>query len=256
MTAPHSRPGFRRNFRLRRSGVFVRGRGSGLMVIALLLLMFGITAVLFFPQGFSIVDVECRSSSGACPDDLSADAARLIGTPVVLVKPHSLSRRLLRLDPRLRSANASTSFWKRILFVDLTYRAPVIQLVEDVASAMSRFVDDEGILFEDREVVEDVPAIVWKGSAALGVGNPVPEPIRRAVVIGRHLETVVGVRPDMSVEDSLLTAEFANRFIVFFSLNRDPAAQLSALQALLRNRTIGEGVRTVDLRFEQPIVTH
>lgn len=204
-----------------------------------------------------IQSVVCREEQTPCTPEITAELERFIGQRIILLQLNNLERKIKQSDPSVKSIRLTVGIRERTLLASVVRRTPVARIAASLPLTYFLLVDDEGIAFEMRkDWVDSLPVITWDGFSTLSVGQRVPDHLGRSVTVIRQLPAIIEVLGPVSVRASSLEVTTIEGTLVTFSLEQNPAPQLTALQLVLNQSRIDRVIyRSIDMRHQRPIVT-
>lgn len=236
---------FHRRRTWRRFFLLILIAGSGVL--------FGLVA-----NAFTVQSIICREDLiERCSPEITAELERFIGQRILLLRLKDMEGKIKQFDPSVKSLHLTIEVRKKSLRASVVRRTPVARISSSLPLTHFLLVDDEGIAFEMRkDWVDSLPVITWDGFSTLSVGQRVPDQLGRAVTLIRQLPAIIEVLGAVSVRAGSFEVTTVEGTLVTFSLEQDPATQLTALQLVLNQSKI-DGViyHGVDLRYDHPIVT-
>lgn len=194
--------------------------------------------------------------SSGCTPEIIAELERFIGQRILLLRLNNLERKIKQSDPSVKSIHLSRGVRERSLRASVVRRIPVVRIAVSNAFDQSLEIDDEGVVLERKSGQEALPTLVWEGFPTLRVGQKIPDHLFRAITFVRRVPAIIQTFPSTYVRSNTLEVTTIEGTLVTFSLEQDPAPQLDALQLVINQSRIDQVIyRSIDLRYERPIVT-
>ncbi len=137
-----------------------------------------------------------------------------------------------------------------------------LQSVYPVAAVSVSGVDSKWLVFDAkyrviglRKTDPNVPTVLLESPPAFRVGEQAVDPalvqaLDLSVLIGREIPTVKTI----SLTGDTLTLALGGGKIALMSVAKDSLTQIRTLQAILQANTMSLGSRTIDVRFNKPVL--
>lgn len=204
---------------------------------------------------FRVSRIICSQDNHECEAEIIAELARWRGKHVWEVRLAEAENRILRADPRVKSARARVSH-PQTLEVKLVNRSPALLLATTDRGQPDLISDDEGWVLGIDQSGLDLPKIIWDQSQPVEINEQLPEHLLKAWAILKLLWPRLDTDSLPRVQGNEFIVKFADNPLIVFSLSKSVAWQLDTLQQLLNQARInGVQYRQIDLRFEKPIIT-
>lgn len=205
---------------------------------------------------FQIQSITCTLDFAPCPSGpVLAQIEQVKGSNIFLFRPSDLIRRLESGDFTIAHASLTRQLPGSLsLSLESVYPSVAIHLAGDptwvVFDAKSRVI---GV----RLVDPNVPVVELSSPLTLTVGQiPEDSTLLTSLDLAQTLGQKLASFKSLTLEsDGALSLRLDGGLRAIFSPHKDVLAQVAALQAILTSDTIKEGVRVIDLRFDQPVLS-
>lgn len=221
--------------------------------LALILISMVSVYLLFFSPLFAAQVFLCERDSKPCgASPVAAELTRYSGHNLFLLDEAGLQASLTASDPTL-SAVQTTKILPHTLRVELTS--------ERAAFALQLVGSDQFVLLDSNlrslsvaSGKPGVPSLLVTSLPPFALGQPIGGEIAPAASLGLQIMASSVSPKSMRYAAGVLEITLESGRIALLSPTGDAARQLSLLQAVLGDRTILEGVATIDVRYAQPIL--
>lgn len=210
---------------------------------------------LLYSNFFKIESISCKLDFEPCQNSvLLAELDKLKGQNIFALKTDNISKKLTSGDYTIREAD----FVKTLpasLSVDLHSVYPVVALkIKNLDTWIA--LDDRYRVIKERSQDPNVPTVIVTGPLTLALGKPITDPvITDALSMTRRLfEQLSSIKSVTLIDENRIDVLLDNGKIAILTPKKDEAIQLRSLQAILQEATISKGVRTIDVRFSQPVL--
>jgi cell division septal protein FtsQ len=204
---------------------------------------------------FMVKEVNCLLDYEPCKDrSLIAELDKLKDQNIFIVSEDRLSTRLTSGDFTIREVKLRKML-PDTLTVELQSVYPVVAL--QVATHPSWAVmDSEYKLIGTRTTDPNVPTVVVPGPLTLVMGK---RPDDQMIIKGLDLALTLSeqhftFKSLTLVDDDTVHIKIDDKLTAVFTPKKDELEQLRALQAILLDDTITKEVKTIDVRFSQPVL--
>lgn len=217
--------------------------------------LFLIGYFLFFSPICAISHVVCDTPEHSCSDDIIAELDRSIGKNIFSIKPLDIERRLQRADLMIEQADVSVGF-PNTLRARIKLRIPYVQLLASFEAKEAFLVDSTGMIIGSADRNASFQQIYWKEVSGDAIGQLLPDKILQAIDLVVATKEIMHSPLTPVVEGNILTIKDGDGTNIRFGLEKSGAVQIQALQVLIKQARIENTVyKTIDMRFEHPVVT-
>lgn len=223
-------------------------------VIALgaIVLALGGAAVFGMTQttAFNLTTLDCRVNDRTCQPAEEKPWLVLLGQPVWQANPDSVIVRELSVHPEYQRIQW-TRHWPSRIRIMITLR----QALGTVSRSDSErwFFDEEGVIFPATDHERDGLSIIVGDDFPLASGIKSPE-LPSIASFHTSIRSRGWASDQWRLAGQNATAEI-NRTTVTFRLAENLSAQVASLHLILsRSKIEGKTVRSIDLRFDKPVV--
>lgn len=208
-----------------------------------------------FSSFFKINNVECSLDYQACTDlSLLTELDSLKGQNIFKISTPSIVKKLTSGDFTIREAHLRREL-PNIIKVELqsVYPSVALAIVGDptwvILDSTFRVI---GTRLED----PNVPTVEVTGPLTLTIGKRIgnSDIISTLELALRLSEELFSVRLISLIDQDTIKLTLSDGKIAIFTPKKDELVQLRALQAILSDDTITKGVKTIDVRFSQPVL--
>ena len=226
-------------------------------ILPLIIIIFVCSSIYIalYSQVFKLKDISCQLDFEPCENIvLVAELDKLKGQNIFKLKTDSVSQKLVSGDYTIREAVFAKSLPNK-LSVDLHSVYPVVALkIKDLDTWVA--LDDKYRVIKERSTDPNVPTVIVTGPLTLALGKPVADPvIKEALVMTTRLfEQLKAIKSVTLVDENRVDVLLENGKIAVLTPKKDEAVQIMTLQVILQEATISKGVRTIDVRFSQPVL--
>lgn len=229
------------------------------IVIPLLVIIFVLFCLwlTLFSSLFSIQTIECQLDSRPCPSSsITYEINSAIGFNIFRYDTKNLVNRLTSADFTVRKVDVAKKL-PHTLHLELSSVYPVVAL--QLVGGNDWLIFDEQLRLINNHVTDpNVPTVIVPGPISLRIGVAPTDPeLRSALTLARSLATTISDFKSLSLDNHNLILTFRSAsYTAILSPSGDIDQQITSLQAILRNATINQGVRVIDVRFAQPILKY
>lgn len=211
--------------------------------------------VIFHTNIFTVRTIICNADHRPCQDlSLLDELDKYRGQNLFTLSPDALSRRLESADYTVQSA-VVTRVLPSTLVVELSSVSPAVALQ---VSGQSQWIvlDAKFRPLGTRDIDPNVPTLMVPAAVSLPVGRPVADAtLLAALTVARELgSTLPSVKTITLTDPESLRLTLTSGQYVLMTTRRPVAAQISLLQAVLKDATMAEGKAGIDVRFNQPVL--
>lgn len=223
-----------------------------------ILICLGVLALIYislYSPFFKITKVDCSLDFTSCDNPgVLAELEKLKGKNIFTISPSDITSRLTSGDFTIRQASLRRAL-PGIITVDLQSVYPVVALRTEADSSWV-VMDSKYRVIGVRSQDPNVPTVVVDGPLTLAVGKkPTDAVIIQALdIAGRLANELFSVKTITLVDEGTIKLSLPNGRSALFTTKKDELLQLRALQAILADATILKGIRTIDVRFAQPVL--
>ena len=208
-----------------------------------------------FSKYFTIKNVNCRLDFSSCTDPvLLSELDKLKGKNIFTFDSAATKSRLTSGDFTIREAEI-----KKILPGDLVIElASIYPVVAVQVQGDPRWVvmDSRFRVIASRDLDPNVPTVIIKKQLTFTVGkSPSDDLLIHSLSLALRLaQQLVSVKSIVINNEDNIELILADGIRAIFTPKKDEMEQLRALQAVLSSATILKGVKTIDVRFSQPVL--
>lgn len=222
------------------------------MIIAMVI---GSVYILLYSNFFKITQITCNLDFEPCQNSaVLAELDKLKGQNIFKLQTQSISTVLTSGDYTIREAVFAKSL-PGSLKVDLHSVYPVVALkIKDLDTWIA--LDSQYRVIKELSVNPNVPTVIVTGPLTLSMGKPVNDPLIKdaLAMTDRLFKQLSSIKSVTLVDENRLDIELDSGKTAILTPKKDEAIQLRSLQAILQEVTISKGVRTIDVRFSQPVL--
>lgn len=211
--------------------------------------------LVLFSKFFTIKDISCTLDFATCSDSsVIAEIDKLKGENIFRLSTEPLTRKLTSGDFTIREVSIIKSLPDK-LSVELQSVYPVVALRVEGDSTWV-VLDAKFRVIATRDTDPNVPVVIISTPLTVAVGKPLTdEALLSSLKLGLRLsDELIGVKTIALVDDHTIQITLSSGMVAIFSPKIDELKQLRSLQAVLAGGTITEGIRTIDVRFTQPVL--
>lgn len=218
----------------------------------------GIIATIYFmlfSAFFQVTTIDCTLDFAECQDqNIIAELAKLQNKNIFTLKTDSIVSRLTSGDFTIRAAVIKKEL-PGLLKVELQSVYPVV--------ALSLTGDSNWVVLDARfrvisttKIDPNVPTVIVSGPLTLTIGQPISdELIIQTLKLAQKLsDQLFSVKTVSLVDGDTIELVLTSGIKAIFTPKKDEMAQLRSLQTVLSDATITAGVKTIDVRFAQPVL--
>lgn len=211
--------------------------------------------ILLYSNIFKISSITCNLDFEPCQNlVIVAELDKLKGQNIFKLQTQGVSTKLTSGDYTIRDA-VFTKTLPGTLKVDLLSVYPVVAIKMKGLDTWIALDSQHRVI---KELVSDpnVPTIIITGPLTLVLGKPVEDSKINAAIaltdrLYKHLPSIKSVT---LVDENRIDVLLDSGKTAILTPKKDEAIQLRSLQAILQEVTISKGVRTIDVRFSQPVL--
>ena len=242
--------------------VFIPERSKYLVFTAdYLLPIFIITCValsiylMLYSQFFKIGSITCKLDYEPCENTvLLAELDKLKGQNIFKLQTQGIASKLTSGDYTIREA-IFTKTLPGSLKVDLHSVYPVVALkIKDLETWIA--LDSKYRVIKELNIDPNVPTVIVTGPLTVVLGKTVEDPlIKEALAMtDRLFKQLPSIKSVTLIDENRIDVELDSGKTAILTPKKDEVIQLRSLQAILQEVTISKGVRTIDVRFSQPVL--
>lgn len=210
---------------------------------------------LFFGGLFTVQNISCKRDDESCNEQVNAELSRLQGQSTLIFKSDEMKVKLKKADPSIAEVNIETNL-PNSLQVNIKSRDP--QAFISFSDSQKGFViDRQGYIFATAmKKNPSIPIIIVENQLDLSIGERIENPtLLGAVSLTQTLQEQLILFKKMIVSDNKLEVLLSDQIEVLFSPEQDFVKQVTSLQQILAQATIGEEPTLIDVRFQKPVVS-
>jgi cell division septal protein FtsQ len=239
-----------------RSKYFVITRKHSFWLFILLASLIGF--YLFTSGGFfKIESITCFRDEDQCSEEINAELSRLLGSFLLTFNESKIEEKLKSADPTIHQVKISAQIPDKII-VQINSRSPIIGLSLNETSNIL-LIDEDGYIFatQDSKDYYD-PVMNYDTDLMFSLGDKInEESIVNAIKLVKTLRNHFITFSEIAVEDHLIRLKLDSSTEVMFSAVSEAEGytkEVTSLQQILSQATIGSKPLTIDIRFEKPVV--
>ncbi len=226
-------------------------------IIPILIFIFGISLiyVLLFSRYFRVTTVSCSLDFVACQDpSVLSELDRLKGKYIFRLTKDKLSAKLTSGDFTISQVEMVKNL-PSSLQISLLSVQPVSAISVKNHSTWI-VLDQKYRVIAERSIDPNVPTVIILEPLTLTLGKPIPDPklIATLNLALRLAQELVSVKTLTLIDDNTVEISLTSGQTALFSPRLDETTQLKTLQSILADATILKGVRTIDVRFNRPVL--
>lgn len=214
-----------------------------------------LTYLTLYSPFFRISKVACTLDYQPCEDPVVlAELQKIHGQNIFRFDPAVLSARLTSGDFTIREARIVRTL-PSLVQVTLQSVYPVVAL--QVTGQSSWIVLDQKLrVIGIHQTDPNVPTVIISTPLSLSVGQPPGDStIVQVLQLAQHLASEIPTVKSLKlVDQNMVTLSLADARLVILNPQKDEAAQVKALQAVLSDATILKDIHTIDVRFARPVL--
>ena len=209
---------------------------------------------LTFGGAVSLQSIDCEAEAGECSAEILAELERLRGTPLLLLKSQELSQKLKRFDPTIKQVVVTTRLPSH-LKIRIASRQTLAAITMN-GSDIVLLADEEGFIFSKSQLKDQkFPIIYFPRADSLNVGERISdETLLRSIALAKLLEEHFISYRSLLVEDGGIRCEINSELTALFSHDGNLSEEVTSLQRILSEVTMGSKPVTIDVRHEKPVV--
>lgn len=204
--------------------------------------------------GFTIKTIACQKDEGECNEQVEAELKQLMGSSLLTFRSDRLVVKLTSADPAIEKIEVTTRFPNQLL-VHIRSRQPEVML-KTTQSSKALIADAQGVVYKVADPEDGwLPLIVSDALAGETIGKKITDPpllaaIKLATTLKEHFIAFREIR----IQNASLLVSVTKQTVAVFSHERDIEKQVSSLQLILSQVTIGSEPITIDVRFKKPVL--
>ncbi|MBP9670168.1 FtsQ-type POTRA domain-containing protein [Candidatus Woesebacteria bacterium] len=208
-----------------------------------------------FSPIFRVNQVTCTLDYSDCRDpSVLAELDKLKGQNIFRLQPDSLRSKLTSGDFTIREVSMKKSLPGKVeIELESVYPVVALQVTGDPNWVV---LDHQYRVIATRNADPNVPTVIVPNPLVLTVGKPVTDDVLvQSIKLALSLSSeLISVKSITMIDENTIHITLASGIIAVFSPRTDEARQLKSLQAVLSGGTITKGIRTIDVRFTQPVL--
>lgn len=210
--------------------------------------------VLYSPL-FKINSVICVLDFRDCTDpSLIVEINKLKGQNIFILSSSKISSRLTSGDFTIRAAKLTKELPNKIT-INLQSVFPVVAL-QTIGDSTWVTLDSKLRVIGTSSSDPNVPTVIINSPIILTIGK-VPEDsaiIKSLNIAQRLADELFSIKTISLIDSDTIELSLAGGKKAIFTPKKDEIEQLRVLQAILGDATIAEGIKTIDVRFTQPVL--
>lgn len=215
----------------------------------------GAIYTMLYSSIFQINHIDCHLDFGQCENPaVVAELEKYRGQNIFKFQSQTLSNRLTSGDFTVKDATL-TKVLPDTLVVDMQSVYPVValKLEEDPNWVV---MDTKYRVIASKNVAPNVPTLIVSGplTFTLGVSPEDPNLLASLSLTIRLSERLSSLQNIRQIDQSTVELFLNSGQKVIMSTKKDENLQIKTLQAILSEGTISSGVKTIDVRFSQPVL--
>ena len=219
------------------------------------LTIIALTYLALYSPFFQVANIRCLSDYEECQDpSLLAELDKLKGQNIFKLNRQAISAHLISGNFMIREASLTKEL-PSTLHLDLqsVYPAVALQVSGDPTWIV---LDPHFRVIGSRPTDPNVPTVIVPGPLTVTLSQPPgDELITQVLKLARYLaDEQFNVKTITLVDEGNIELSLPNGKKAIFTTKKDIPLQLRALQAVLSDATITAGVKTIDVRFSQPVL--
>jgi len=209
----------------------------------------------FLSPVFTVKNITCSLDYLPCTDQsIVAEIDKLKTENIFRLTPHILTHKLTSGDFTIREVSIKKTLPDQLtVSLQSVYPVIAIQVEGDTTWAV---LDPKFRLIAIRDLYPNVPTLIIPGPLTLAVGKPITDHLlENSLNLTLRLGAGLGsIKTITLVDDNTIKIMLSSGVVAIFSPKSDETDQLKLLQAVLSDDIITQGVRTIDVRFIQPVL--
>lgn len=226
-----------------------------LLPIFICLSIISLICFVLYSPFFKITKINCSLDFKDCTDPaLIAELDKLKGQNIFTISPGYITSRLTSGDFTIRESVMTRELPGTVgLELQSVYPVVALQIIGDPTWVI---MDSKFRVIGTRTTDPNVPTVIVAGPINLTVGKPpTTDLILKALGIAKRLSDVLfSIKTISLIDDDTIELALADKRIAIFTPKKDELDQLRILQTILGDDTIIKGVKTIDVRFSQPVL--
>jgi hypothetical protein len=214
------------------------------------------TFILLLGPLFNLKTVICQDETGAvCPPKLMQVMAEYQHHSLFKLSPGLIKTRLETDFPELQVLSQKI-IWPNTYQLNLAPRLVAFQIQKTPAEPMV-LIDNSGkVIGFDQNPPTNQDYIVYPNLPGVQLGESVDDPLILFAfrLVSALSKTQIAHQRIFLETPNTVTVELNQGKSVLFSNNQDLSRQVTSLQAILSLPTMQEGLTTIDLRFQKPVL--
>lgn len=208
-----------------------------------------------FSSFFTINTVNCKLDYRDCEDpSLLAELDTIKGQNIFKISTPTIIKKLTSGDFTIQQASIAREL-PDIITVELQSVYPVVAL-RITGDSPWVVLDSKFRVIGARSDDPNVPTVEISGPLTLTVGKPIADKtiVSTLELAIRLSDELFSVKSIALLDEDTIKLSLSNDKLAIFTPKKDEIVQLRALQAILSDATIIKGVKTIDVRFSQPVL--
>lgn len=199
--------------------------------------------------------VDCRDNGAACSADLWVElTSESLGKNILFLSVNKFSQKISRNHPEYFQIKIKKRLPNKLLF-EMVVRRAVVALKQ--SNGDYYLADEEGVVLEKTDKIVGYPQIFLDQEVGLVIKEKIQdEPILKLIeIINQCRLRLLEPKEAKKISSRAAEINFQEGFQVLFSIEKNFSEQLDTLQFILdRTKIEGKKLKSIDLRFEKPIV--
>lgn len=211
--------------------------------------------LLLYSPFFKIKEISCQLDYLVCDNQtILVELDKLKGQNIFTLSKDKVTSRLTSGDFTIRQATLTKELPGKVI-LDLQSVYPVVAL-QILGNPTWVILDQQLRVIGSRESDPNVPTIIVPGPLNLIVGKPPSDDlIIQSIRLARRLaDELFSLKSITLVDQDTIELSLSDGRIAILTPKKDTSAQLRSLQIILRDDKIVQGINTIDVRFERPVL--
>lgn len=204
---------------------------------------------------FKINTVVCIIDYAECVDpSVLAELDKLKGQNIFTLSESSVTTRLTSGDFTIRQVALTKELPGKIIFdLQSVYPVAALQVSGDPTWII---LDQNHRVIGSRDSDPNVPTVIVPGPLTLIVGKvPIDDLLIQSIELARNLaDELFTIKSITLVDADTINLTLSDGKIAIFTPKSDLSKQLRSLQLILRDATMTEGIKIIDVRFMRPVL--
>ena len=203
---------------------------------------------------FLIKKILCLHGERPCTEAVEAELASFIGKNILLFRADNLEKKLQAASISVQDVSVRAQL-PHTIHVSLISRDATFSLSSNPDSTRVLLVDENLVPFKVQEKAKNSARIVSPRVSSLSLGEQIMDPIlassiKLAQTLNSHF---IGFEMIETFNDRLQVV-LKNKQLVVFAVDGDFSKSVPSLQLILGRSTILDKPKTIDLRFQKPVL--